>query len=459
MIHPGRLGRCSTRLDTLRRVRHETCEASLHLQSPILPMAFAAFLVWSLVWPGPFSVSGVAFTGSLLLIGYAWARAMAAHVTTRRVLRFTALQVGDHLEEILYLENRSAWPVVFAEFIDHSTLPGYAIDGVRVGAARATKQWWLHTICRQRGVFSLGNWDVILGDPFGLFQARQRYRHPEEITVYPSLANLPPGITHHRTLGDRRVLRQALPAETVSAMTTRAYIAGDPLRRIHWRTTARHEELFVKAFEPEATSAMWVVLDLDEGVHVGQGAESSLEKMIMAAATLASSLLEQRVPVGLVLEAEGTRVVPPQTSRGDLWTILHALALVESGRTSLATSLARAASIVTVRDSVAILTPSLDLSWVGVLPTLTAGTMGGLDVWLFDPSSFGGSGEAAGLAELLRRQGTRTHVLRRDDIRPVEGSVARIRRWESRIAAAGRPRSWTDVSNVGPAGGVIHHVR
>lgn len=440
MIAPTRLGRwLSTPVNKMRRVRHATCQASIHLRSPWLPIAFAVFLAWLLLMPGPFPMGGAAFTGSLLLIGFAWARAMAAHVTTRRVLRFTALQVGDHLEEIVSLENRSPWPVVYAEFRDHSTLPGHTIDGVRVGASRATRQWRLQTICRQRGVFSLGTWDVILGDPFGIFEARQRYRHPEEITVYPCLASLPPGITHHRTLGDRLVLRQALPADTINAMTTRAYVAGDPLRRIHWRTTARHQDLFVKAFEPEATSAMWLVLDLDEAVHVGAGPESSLEKMIMAAATLACSLLEQRVPVGLVLEAEGTRVVPPQTSRGDLWTILHALALIEPGRTPLAAALARSASVVTVRDSVAILTPSLDLSWVRVLPTLTSGARGGLEVWLFDPASFGGSGEAAGLADLLSRQGTRTHLLRRNDIRPVAGSVARVRRWEARPRATVRP--------------------
>jgi uncharacterized protein (DUF58 family) len=183
---------------------------------------------------------------------------------------------------------------------------------------------------------------------------------------------------------------------------------------------------------------MWLVLDLDESVQAGEGAESSLEKMIMAAATLASSLLERRVPVGLVLEANGSRIVPPQTSRGDLWTILHALALVEPGQIPLATALARAASVVTVRDSVAILTSSLDLSWVKVLPTLTAGAMAGLEVWLFDPASFGGSGEAAGFAEVLRRQGTRTHILRRVDIQPVEGTVARVRRWAFREPASGR---------------------
>jgi uncharacterized protein (DUF58 family) len=359
-------------------------------------------------------------------------------VTSRRVFRFTALQVGDHLEEILYLENRSAWPVVFAEFTDHGNLPGYAIDGVRVGAARATRQWRLQTVCHQRGVFSLGSWDVRLGDPFGLFEARQRYRHPVEITVYPGLATLPPGVIHHRTLGDRRLLRQAVPAETLSAMTTRAYVPGDPLRRIHWRTTARQAALFVKSFEPEATSALWLVLDLERAVHLGQGSESSFEKMIMACATLAASLLDQRVPVGLVLEAETTRLVPPQSSRAGLWTLLHALARVQPGQTPLAAALRRAATLVTVRDSVAILTPNLDPSWLSVLPTLTAGAMGGLEVWLLDPASFGGAGDAAGLADVLRRRGTRTQILRRSDIRPVKGNVARIRRWEVPVAPGTR---------------------
>jgi len=183
---------------------------------------------------------------------------------------------------------------------------------------------------------------------------------------------------------------------------------------------------------------MWLIVDLDEAVHLGKGAESSLEKMIMAAATLASSLLEQRVPVGLVLEAESTRVVPPQPSRGDLWTILHALALIEPGRTPLVTALTRAASVVTRRDSVTILTPSLDSSWVRVLPTTSVGAIGRLEIWLFDPASFGGAGEATGLAELLRRQRIPTHVLRREDVRPAAGSVARVRLWESRSRATWR---------------------
>ena len=427
------------RLENVGRLRLETCQASIHLRRPVLPLAFTLFLLWLIVRPGPFPLAGAAFCGSLLIIGLAWVRTMATQVSTRRVLRFTALQVGDHLEEELFLENRSTLPVVFAEFIDQSTLPGYAVHGVRVGRRRGSEQWRLQTICNQRGVFSLGRWEVRLGDPFGIFEARQVYRHDEEITVYPPLAVLPEAIgRHHRTLGDRLVLRQALPADTVSAMTTRPYAAGDSLSRIHWRTTARHDDLFVRIFEPEASSVMWLLLDLDEAVHVGEGPESSMEKMIMAAASLAASLLHQKVAVGMVLEAEGTQVVSPRTGKDHLWTILRALAMIRPGRTPLATALAHAASVVSRRDSASILTPSLDPAWIGMLPALIHGARGGLEVWLFDPASFGGRGKAVELAEVLRGQGTPMHVLRRDDVRQVLGAFDKLRRWEFRTLATGR---------------------
>jgi uncharacterized protein (DUF58 family) len=427
MIHSVRLGGWAQSIrGSLGRVPHPACEASLHMRSRTLPLALLAFLVWQFLRPDPFAATGIAFAGTLLLIGFAWARALAGHVTTRRVIRFTSLQVGDHLEEILFLENPSWWPVVHAEFIDHSTLPGHAIDGVRVGASRGIRSWRLDTVCRQRGLFVLGQWDVYLRDPFGLFEARQRYRQPETITVYPTLADLPSTATRHRTVGDRAPLRQPLRAETISALTTRPYVAGDSLRRIHWRTTARRGELFIRTFDPEALSPTWLLLDLDRSVHVGEGPESSLEKMIMAAAAIASDLLDQRLAVGLVLDAKGTTVVPPRSGRGGLWEILGALAAIESGPTRLEVALGSAAQVVTSRDSLAILTPSTDPSWVRALPSLAEAAIGTVEAWLLDPASFGGSGEIAAIEKLLGGRGIPVHVLRRSDIRPRSGSVARI---------------------------------
>ena len=189
-------------------------------------------------------------------------------MTAQRTLRYSAVQVGDELEEMVTLDNRSRLPVIWAEFVDQSTAPGYSISGVRVSDARKTEQWRLHTSCSQRGVYSLGPWEVRLGDPFGIFEARQAYHQQTEIVVYPPLAALPPEIAHHRrSIGDHAPLRQPVSAETINAMSTRPYVMGDALHRVHWRTTAKRDDLFVKIFEPEAASTMWLIPDLDAAVQ------------------------------------------------------------------------------------------------------------------------------------------------------------------------------------------------
>jgi uncharacterized protein (DUF58 family) len=423
----------------LLRIRREGVDASLRVLQPALPVAFLLFLIWAAFRPTAFALTGVCFTGSVLFISYLWARTMAVSVTTRRELRVTAIQVGEPLEEVVSLENRSLLPVIHAEFIDRSNVPGYSISVVRVSGARASEGWRERGICTRRGVYSLGKWEVHLGDPLGLFEVCQTYRTALEVTVCPPLAALPPRFVHRRrTLGDRSPLRQALPADTVNVSSTRPYAQGDPVRRIHWRTSARHDELFVRVFEPEASSVMWLIPDLDAAVHVGQGDESTLEKLIIVTASLAAQMLAERQSVGMLMDVGRNRVVAQGAGRPHLWRILRALAMAEAGSSNLLTTLRDAQTLLSARDSAVVITPSVDPSWVRMLDGLRRGGHGGVEVVLLDPASFGGTGDSIGLARYLEGSNIPAHVLRRPEIRPVLGSYARLRRWEFQTLATGR---------------------
>ncbi len=426
-------------LEGLWRFQRQGCDTTLRFQQWTLLLSFALFLAWLIAQSTSFAYTGLVFTGSLMLISYVWARIIAVQVSCRRSLRFTAVQVGDQLEEVLSLDNSSILPVLFAELIDHSAAPGHSISSVRIGRPRATEQWSVQTICMQRGVFPLGQWEIRFGDPFGIFEVQQVYRQPLEITVYPSLATLPAEIAQQsRTIGDRLSLRQPIPAETVNAMTTRPYVHGDAERRIHWRTSARYGELFVKTFEPESSSVMWLIPDLDATVHLGEGNESSLEKMIVVTASLALQLLDKQLAVGLVLDAAHTQVIPPKVGRGHLWMILRALAEVQTGPSTLAATLAHARSIVSIRDSAVILTPSLESVWTNRLHALQSGLRGGLEVVLLDRVSFGGGGNTRAFARTLKEQGLSVHVIQQQEIRPLFGSYGQVGRWEFKTLSTGR---------------------
>jgi uncharacterized protein (DUF58 family) len=407
-----------------------------------LALVSLTFLLAGLIiLPNSLALTGVVALGLLALIGLWWARTLATRVTCQRELRYTAVQVGDELEESITLTNRSGLPVIWAEFVDRSEFPGYSANGVSVVEGHAVNQWKTQTVCARRGVFTLGPWEIRMGDPFGIFQVRQIYHQHTEILVHPPLAALPPQVQpHSKKVGDLRPLHQPLSAETISVTTTRPYVLGDPLRRVHWRTTARHNDLFVKVFEPEASSSIWLVPDLDAAAHVGAGNESSLETMVILLASLASNLLNERLSVGLLADVDAAKAILPQYGSAHFWTILRALALLQPSRSNtLVDTLTLARGLISARDSMIVITPSLNPDWPPALQRLLGrATNSGVEVILLDPVSFGGAGDAHLFAALLAEQSIRSNVVRRGEVQPISGAYGEVRRWEFKILGTGR---------------------
>ncbi len=77
----------------------------------------------------------------------------------------------------------------------------------------------------------------------------------------------------------------------------REYRAGDPLRHVHWRSTARTGKVVVKEFEAGSQATVALLIDRQKGHDVGKGAETSLEIMVGHAAFLVETLLRQGVRV------------------------------------------------------------------------------------------------------------------------------------------------------------------
>ncbi|MBI5564356.1 MAG: DUF58 domain-containing protein [Chloroflexi bacterium] len=433
------------RLSRLWRMPHANgearIEARLEARQPLWLVASLGLSIGYALWPLPLLLTGLVVLLSLLLIGWLWTRSLARQIEASRTLRYTAVQVGDELEEALEIVNRAPLPLIWAEVIDHSTAPGYALSGVYIVGGGGIKQWRVTTTCTQRGVFMLGPWELITGDPFGIFRVRQTYTQGREILVYPPLASLSPELLpRQRQVGDLQRLNHATHADTINMATTRPYLIGDPLRRVHWRTTARHNKLFVKVFEPEASSTVWLAPDLNANVHRGEGADSSLEKMIVLTASLAAHLLSERLAVGLLLDGQAGASVPPQSGEGHLWSILRALALAQAQiDRPFDQVLLEARSVFSPRDSIVVLTLSLDAQWPQALHLLGGNRFNfAPEAIVLDPASFGGEVSAADFVSLLREQGVLAQVVRGEDIVPISGAYGEVRRWEFQTLGTGR---------------------
>jgi uncharacterized protein (DUF58 family) len=418
-----------------------SCQASLRVRQWPPFVALLAILVWYIFAPSAVSATCVTALAGILAASYLWARAMALGLLGKRTLHFTALQVGDELEEFVTLINTSHLPALWIEFVDRSYVPGYTVSCVRAADGNSTSEWRAHTTCTQRGVFTLGPWELLSGDPLGIFSVRQVYTQTEEILVYPPLAALPAALLPHRhNVGDHRPLHQPLAAETINVVTTRPYSPGDPLHRIHWRTYARQGVPFVKTFEPEASSTIWLIPDLDPTVQLGQGQDSTTETIVVLLASLFAQLLHDRLAVGLFAYTDTEHVIMPQRSQAHLWPLLRALApLQPAAPRPLAETLNRAHAIISGSDLLVAVTPSLDPDWPRAIRQLGHNRRAfNAEAILLDPVSFGGTGQAETFAPFLANLGIPTRVVRRGDIQPISGAYGEVRRWEFITLGTGR---------------------
>jgi uncharacterized protein (DUF58 family) len=65
--------------------------------------------------------------------------------------------------------------------------------------------------------------------------------------------------------------------QTVSAASVREYVSGDSLRWVHWRTTARLNDFYVRLFDSTPAGDWWILLDMDRDVQIGEGQNATDE--------------------------------------------------------------------------------------------------------------------------------------------------------------------------------------
>ena len=195
---------------------------------------------------------------------------------------------------------------------------------------RLTRRYPL--LCLRRGYFPFGPATVQSGDLFGFFRKETTEKKLDYLMVYPRVVPLEDlGIPSRDPFGDLRV-RRHLFEDPVRVVTTRDYVHGDPLRRIHWKASARVRRLQSRVFEPTTTVDLALFLDVRtvEPPFHGQ-LEQLLETAIIVAASIASHAAQEGYRIGLYVNEpylySGRMVkLPPSDHPDQLQRVLEALA-------------------------------------------------------------------------------------------------------------------------------------
>jgi uncharacterized protein (DUF58 family) len=143
----------------------------------------------------------------------------------------------------------------------------------------------------RRGIVEIGPLEVIVTDPFGLASSSTVAAPLTELTVYPHIDDIVP-IPH--TSGDDPHAGADHPSPLGRTggdfYALRPYVVGDDLRRVHWPSTARRDELMVRQDELPWQGRVTVLLDVRRSAHT----PASFELAVSAAASIITASWKRR---------------------------------------------------------------------------------------------------------------------------------------------------------------------
>lgn len=223
--------------------------------------------------------------GVVLLVLVAAALAFTALTPLRlevgRSVRPARVHVGDPSRVLLTMRNdgRRSSPVLGLHDAVRGTPGASLLAAPLERGARSSAAYTLPTAAR--GVLEVGPLTVELTDAFGLTRASIIAAGRTTVTVYPRVVDL---AAPHRTGGaDPQGHRSGgLHHEGEEFHALRPYVLGDDLRRVHWPSTARHDELVVRQLALHRHARTTVLLETRPDLHSG----SSFETAVSAAASV-----------------------------------------------------------------------------------------------------------------------------------------------------------------------------
>jgi len=243
---------------------------------------------------------------SIALMSVAWA-AINFLSATIEIKRHTIEKVfeDDEIDIALTIKNKGFLPVFNLAISDY--LP-CAPEGEKnkMMLKNLLKPKQQHTIllrclCPQRGKYLIGPLSLYFFDPLGLFFLKKTVAEFSELYVYPrtfAIKKFPPlkkgaspwfGIEIGRSSGDDDEFHGI-----------REYQSGDPIKRIHWFSTARKNKIIVKQFQRQVFYRATLMFNLDKRSNYGEGKKTVVEYIIKVAASIAKHLLENNVSLEII---------------------------------------------------------------------------------------------------------------------------------------------------------------
>ena len=231
------------------------------------------------------------------LAALGWVKALDRPMLLRRRTGHLELTEGQSVDVGLEVRPETGGP-----------LPGHAVVLDRLGSTRIIEtelsrggrvlRGRYEIASAPRGRYRLDGAELIVGDPFGLAEARIAMDRTDQMLVYPRVYDLEGLFTDGGTPGGERGRALLHRSAGYDLHSIREHQQGESLRRVHWRSTARRRILMVKEMQDTPRDEACVLLAV-----IGTAPDSTFDMQVRAAASLLRRMSDSGQRSSLVIHA------------------------------------------------------------------------------------------------------------------------------------------------------------
>ena len=287
----------------------------------------------------------------MAVVSWLWDRYSLDKVEYRREFSQKRALFGEEIDLVVEVVNRKPLPLAWLEAQDEIPSALKPVRGTVSASHKPERSLLLNLVslrwyervrrhhrirCDARGYHKFGPAQLRSGDIFG-FNTKSLVAPKEDyLLIYPKVVPISRlGLPSKDPFGDFKT-RQWIFEDPLYTIGVREYTYGDSPRRIHWKATARSQQLQVKLHEPRTTYRLAVFLNLNTAGPYWwwQGfSEELLELAVTTAASVATWAVEHGYQVGLYVNSHphksDQRVeLAPSRDPEQLTRILEALATI-----------------------------------------------------------------------------------------------------------------------------------
>ncbi|MDX1448682.1 MAG: DUF58 domain-containing protein [Acidimicrobiia bacterium] len=300
-------------------------------------VAAALAVLWVLLGEIELLAASVIVAGALVA-AVALTRLSRPNVRVVRRLIPGLVHEGDRAAVDAVITNQGRRALTNVSFVDEVGALGRAVfEAGSIGPGQSGDAEY-QILCRPRGVYPVGPVTATVTDPLRIALSSSVVPTLDRLIVYPEVEDL---TGFPMTRGRDPAMQASRPEFSRRGgedfYTLREYVFGDDLRRVHWPSSAKRDELMIRQLETPWQSRALVILDLRWKAYES---EECFEKAVRGAASIVRHLAAEGFDADLWA---GGNAATPISQYG---AVMEKLAVVErEGRLDIRAVAARLKSV------------------------------------------------------------------------------------------------------------------